>query len=137
MERFRRFFGKIPTGVLSGLTVAVILWLTLAPHPTGNLDLPLFPGADKVVHALMFGFLTFVVLFEIMKRRGWKPVSLPIAGVVAFAVSLFGFAIELIQRAMGLGREFEALDILADGAGAFIAAAIWAAMQNLFATDDQ
>lgn len=132
MERLKHILSKIPTGVLSGITIAVILWLTLAPHPTGDLDLPLFPGADKVVHAIMFGFLAFVILLEDMKRRGWKMVSLPVIAVVAFAVSAFGAGVEVIQRAMGLGRAFEILDIFADAGGAFAASGLWAAVQKSF-----
>lgn len=132
MERFRGIFGKIPTGLLSGLTVAAILWLTLAPHPTGDVELPLFPGADKVAHAVMFGGLAFVVLLELMKHSRWQPLSLPLIGLVAFICAGFGCGIEVVQRAMGLGRSFETLDILADSAGALIGAGIWAAIQNFF-----
>ena len=132
MEKFRRLIDKIPTGILSGATIALILWLTLAPHPTGDLDLPLFPGADKVVHALMFGFLSFVILMETMKKRGWKPVPLATVGLIALLSALFGVGIEVLQHLMGLGREFETLDILADSAGAVGAGGIWAAVQNIF-----
>lgn len=133
MERFRFLIGKIPVGVLSGLTVALILWLTLAPHPTGDLEMPLFPGADKVVHALMFGFLTFVILLEIMRHRKWAMLPLPLIAVVAFICALFGIGIEFAQRAMGLGRSLEILDMLADAAGAMGAGGIWAAIQEWFA----
>lgn len=133
MEKLRNILRKVPTGLLSGVTLAVILWLTLAPHPTGDLDLPLFPGADKVVHALMFGFLGFVILLEMMKRLNWKPLSLVTIGAVAFIISAFGVGIEFAQRAMGMGRGLEILDMLADAAGAFTAAGVWAAVQDAFA----
>lgn len=133
MDRFRTLMGKVPAGVLSGITVAAILWLTLAPHPTGDVEIPLFPGADKVVHALMFGFLAFIVLLETMKHRKWTPLPLPEIGVIAFLCAGFGIGIEFAQRAMGLGRSFEILDILADSAGAFAAAGIWAVLQNRIA----
>lgn len=132
MQRFREILGKIPTGLLSGLTVALILWLTLAPHPTGDLDLPLFPGADKIVHGIMFGFLTFVVLLEMMKHRGWSLLPLTAIAVVAFICAIFGIGIELLQRAMGLGRSFEVLDMLADTAGAMLGAGFWAMIQTIF-----
>ena len=124
--------GKVPTGLLSGITVAAILWLTLAPHPTGDVELPLFPGADKIVHAAMFGFLAFMVLLETMKHRKWNALPLAEIGVMAFLCSGFGIGIEIAQRAMGLGRSFEVLDILADSAGAFVAAGIWAVVQPKF-----
>lgn len=133
MERFRNFIGKVPTGLLTGVTVAAILWLTLAPHPTGDVEIPLFPGADKVVHSIMFGFLTMIVLLESMKYYKWEPLSLARIGVVAFICSAFGVGIEVAQRAMGMGRSFEILDILADACGAMVGAAVWAAIQDFFA----
>lgn len=133
MEKFRSLINKIPTGLISGVTVALILWLTLAPHPTGKMHIELFPGADKVVHAIMFGFLALVVLLETMKHRHWQPISLPGIGVTAIICALFGFGIELLQHAMGLGRSFETLDILADSAGAVCGGGLWAAIQNVFA----
>lgn len=133
MERFRKLIAKIPTGLISGLTIALILWLTLAPHPAGDIRLPLIPGADKVIHMVMFGFLTFVVLLEWMKHRRWAMLPLPLVGAVSIACALFGLGDELVQRAMGLGREFETLDILADTAGAIAAGGIWAMVQKIFA----
>lgn len=127
---------KVPTGLLSGITLALILWFTLAPHPTGELEIPLFPGADKIIHAIMFGFLTFVVLVETMKYLKWRAVPLSGIGVVAFICAGIGVIVEILQRAMGLGRSFEILDILADSAGAMIGAAVWAMIQNIFASPD-
>lgn len=133
MDKFRSLISKIPTGVLSGLTLAFILWLTLAPHPTGDLELPLFPGADKVVHLLMFAFLTVIVLLENMKQKNWALLSLVRIGIVSMIVALVGIGIEVAQREMGLGRSFEVLDILADSAGAFGAGGCWAMFQGLIA----
>lgn len=137
MKRFRNLIGKVPTGLLSVLTVLLILWLTLAPHPTGEIEIPLFPGADKVVHLLMFAFLTCIVLLETMKHSSWKPLSLVKIAFIAFGCAIFGFVIELVQHLMGLGRSFEVLDILADSAGAFGGAGLWAMFQNILADTDQ
>lgn len=133
MERLRNLISRIPTGVMSGVTVAIILWLTLAPHPVGEMDFPLFAGADKVVHGIIFAFLTFIILLDTMKQRKWQMLTLTTIAVVAFACALFGIGIELLQRTMGLGRTFEMLDILADTGGAMGAAGIWAMIQKAFA----
>lgn len=137
MQKFRNIIGKIPTGLLTGVTLALILWLTLAPHPTGDLDLPLFPGADKVVHVIMFGFITFTALLETMKYEKWEMLSLVTVGVISIACALLGIGIEVIQRAMGLGRSFEILDILADTGGAIGVGGIWAMFQKFIAKSDQ
>lgn len=132
MEWLRKLIDKVPTGVLSGIVTALILWLTLAPRPTGDLSIQLFPGADKVIHGLMFGALTFVILLESMKHKGWKLMSLVSIGAVGFIVAAFGIGIEFAQRAMGMGRSLEIMDMLADVAGAMLAAGIWAAIQEWF-----
>lgn len=137
MDKFRNLIGKVPAGLLSALTFILILWLTLAPHPTGEVEIPLFPGADKIVHLVMFAFLTCVALLEMMKHNKWQCLSLVTIGIMALVCSALGFGIELLQRAMGLGRSFEILDILADAAGAFGGAGIWAAFQNLLAPKDE
>ena len=118
--------------MLTGITLAAILWFTLAPHPTGDLDIPLFPGADKVVHAIMFGSLTLVALLETMKHRNWVIIPLGAIAAVAFISAGLGIGIEFLQKAMGLGRQMEILDILADTAGSFGAAGIWAMIQKTF-----
>lgn len=136
LDKFKGLLGKIPTGTLSGVTLALILWLTLAPHPAGNLQLPLFPGADKIIHGIMFGFLGIVILLEWMKKRNWKPLTLPDVAVVAFAVSALGVAIEFVQRAMGMGRTLEIYDMLADAAGAMIAAFGFSMVQTFLKNPD-
>lgn len=128
--KFRKLLDKIPTWTLSGLTIILILWLTLVPHPTGDLDLPLFPGFDKIAHGIMFGFLSFVVLLEWMKKRGWQPISMAGLALVPFGSALFGILIEWLQHLMGLGRTLEIYDMLADAAGAMIGGALWAVIQN-------
>lgn len=133
MQEFRNIIGKIPTGVLTGVTLALILWLTLAPHPTGDLDLPLFPGADKIVHAVMFGFLCFVALLETMKYKKWVMLPLVTVGVISILCALLGTGIEFLQRAMGLGRSLEIMDILADTGGAIGVGGLWAMFQEAFA----
>ena len=37
-----RILCKIPVGVASVLTLVLILWLTLAPRPVGDVDVPMF-----------------------------------------------------------------------------------------------
>lgn len=133
----KRLLSKIPTGVLTAVVLGAILWLTLAPHPTGDIDLPLFPGADKVVHGILFLGLSIAALIDIMKRRGWRMVPLTVIGLVAFAASIIGIGIELAQEAMGMGRTMETLDILADCGGAFLGAGIWAAFQSIWASPNK
>lgn len=102
-----------PTAVVLG----VILTCTLLPGDDLP-QVPAFPGADKVVHALMFGVLAAVILYDIdvfsgRVRRG--------AYVAAALIStIVGGCIELLQDAMGLGRTAEWLDFAADACGSFL-----------------
>jgi len=69
-----------------------------------------FPGFDKMVHFLIFGFLAF--LFSL---------SLPKLNRFFFIGIILGYAIltEVLQEEMHLGRSMEALDVVADLLGAF------------------
>lgn len=124
------FLSKLYPGLLSGLTVLAILWLTLAPHPLPDNDIRMFEHADKLVHALMFGGLVFSMVVDRelwYKRRYEQTGRLPrkrTSTLLLFAIggTLFGGAIELLQGAMELGRGCDPVDFLADAAGAFLSA---------------
>lgn len=109
------------------LTVLLILWLTLARDPVGDIDLPLFPGADKIAHGIMFGFLTFVLMVDYSHQHGWRKVRSWEAAVAALASTSFGIVIEIAQREMDNGRSFDILDIAADVVGSLTVAVIWIA----------
>lgn len=115
--------------MLTVIVVLAILWLTLVPKPLGEKEISLFPGADKVVHALMFGGLTFVALVDWARGRNYCSVRPAVCIVTALASTLLGVAIEYIQRAMALGRDFDVMDMAADACGAFIVALIWIAAE--------
>ncbi len=123
-----------PVGLFSCVVVLAILWLTLAPHPLPDADVPLFPGVDKVVHALMFGGLAFAWMFDIVLsrlKRGGHSRGRCLAGfrrtmlaAIACCVGLFGGVIEVLQWLMGLGRGMELGDFIADCLGAVVAVII-------------
>lgn len=122
----------LPAWMFSILVIAAILWLTLAPDPLPDNDLPLFPGFDKVGHACMFGGLYFAAAFD-WSTRHRKSHTYPDTGfnlpakhaiAIALAAIAFGGAIELIQGAMGMGRGCDIFDFLADTAGVAVSALI-------------
>lgn len=131
IERLRRVCRYIPVWIPSVIVLAAVLWLTLAPHPVGEMDVPLFEGADKVVHAAMFMALCFVILFDLMRARGWTQVSLPVISAVVFGVGLFGVITEVLQDVMGMDRAMETLDMGADFIGAVFGGVIWIIYQSL------
>lgn len=120
----------MPTGLLSVATVLLILWLTLAPKPLGNESLSLFPGADKIAHALMFGFLTFTILLDLQRKTDWNKISVVLILISATFSSIFGISTELLQDAMHLGRGKELGDMIADTSGSYLIALLWVLFQH-------
>lgn len=108
----------IPPLTVSAIVLAGVLWLTLAPQPVGDTDIPLFPGADKIAHAAMFGVLSLCFFDDAIRFHAPRGLS---ALLSAIAASLLGLGIECLQNAMELGRTFEWWDAAADACGAAIA----------------
>ena len=133
--KLQRVLEKWPAWILTIVVSLIILYLTLYPDPLPDDTPQLFPGADKVVHALMFGGLTLVALLDRQRldarRDGvWAPLPGRFVWSVAFISAFSGAVIECLQWTMGLGRGFEIADIVADTAGAFAFAALWLMLQR-------
>ena len=132
MESFRKSLSRLPKWLFSILTILAILWLTLAPKPLGENPPPLFPGADKIAHGIMFGALVAMLMLDWQRKNLWIPVKAKRSMIYAFYVSIFGIVIEIAQYNMGLGRGFEYADILADTIGAFLFAFLYLFFQKFW-----
>lgn len=102
----------------SFVTLCVVIYATLFPHPVGADALAFFPGYDKLIHAIMMGGLDAAILFDC--RRAGKRLSNRLIVSVAFGVSVFVVADEFIQEAVAPERFFEWLDIFAGVVGIII-----------------
>lgn len=112
-----KILDRIPRFLTSAVVTAGVLYLTLAPRPFGSVHIPLFEGADKVVHFMMFFAMAFAYHFDF--RRGKKPVDeARLMGWIFVSLSAFGGLIELAQWKMRMGRSGDWYDLLADIAGA-------------------
>lgn len=112
-----KILDRIPRFLASAVVTAGVLYLTLAPRPFGSVRIPLFEGADKVVHFMMFFAMAFAYHFDF--RRGKKPVDeARLMGWIFVSLSAFGGLIELAQWKMRMGRSGDWYDLLADIAGA-------------------
>lgn len=112
-----KILDRIPRYLTSAVVTAGVLYLTLAPRPFGSVRIPLFEGADKVVHFMMFFAMAFAYHFDF--RRGKKPVDeARLMGWIFVSLSAFGGLIELAQWKMRMGRSGDWYDLLADIAGA-------------------
>ena len=112
-----KILDRIPRFLTSAVVTAGVLYLTLAPRPFGSVRIPLFEGADKVVHFMMFFAMAFAYHFDF--RRGKKPVDeARLMGWIFVSLSAFGGLIELAQWKMRMGRSGDWYDLRADIAGA-------------------
>ena len=100
---------------------ALILYLVLTPQPPAPPELPLFEGADKVVHAIMMGTLAATVLYD--RYRAGLRNGLRRCATVALWVMAFGVLTEILQGTLTDVRSADPYDVLADWAGTIASAA--------------
>ena len=135
MSSYQKFLvelQRVPRWVFTLVTLLVILWLTLAPRPLGDNSPRLFPGADKVVHGIMFGFFTIMMLLDLQRSHHWERTPLFVALICAAISSALGISIEFIQLKMDIGRGFEIADMIADTVGSFTFAITWVYFQKFW-----
>jgi uncharacterized membrane protein YhdT len=105
--RSRGAAGRWRWGVLAVAALAVhLVALYLPGDPSGSLELPWLPGADKVVHVLLFAVPTY--LFGRLTRR---------VGLVAGVFAVHAVVSELIQWRFVPYRDGDPFDALADLVG--------------------
>lgn len=117
----KKFLSRLPFFSLSILTTAIILYLTLVPHPIPEDDIPLIPGLDKIVHGIMFGALTLALCIDYSRK--WHDFNaVPLKMLICFSgcSAAFGGLVEIAQGAMGLGRGADVADWGADIAGCIV-----------------
>jgi VanZ family protein len=117
---------RLPQGLLTAVTVAAVLYLTLVPRPLPDMDMPMWEHTDKVVHALMMLGVLWAANVDIMRRNRIRWCRMRLSSMVwlTVAVMAFGGVIELAQGAMQMGRGADWVDFAADCAGAVVAAVI-------------
>lgn len=105
----------------SVLTLALVLYITLAPSPVGADELPAIPGIDKWIHAILGGGLASAVMFDCTR---WMHRTLPYAVICYITMCAMAFMAfdEVMQSLMGIGRASDPFDLLADWGGIIAAA---------------
>ena len=92
-------------------------------QPGDSLDLPVFPGADKLAHMLAYGVLSATVIFSFSSETRRRRRGLVLAAALLVPL-LFGLSDEYHQSFV-VGRRAELLDLAADGAGGLVVGLIW------------
>ena len=133
---------RLPPFVFTITVVLAVLYLTLMPDPLPDNDISLFPGADKVVHAIMMlGVIGCLALDYLRKHPGRTKAPGALLIIFCIATTAFGGAIGLVQGSMDMGRGEDIYDFYADTAGAllglFIAYALWTKVNRWIFGDRQ
>ena len=108
--------------LLSAIYLIIIAFLSLLP-PNDFPDLPLFPGADKIVHACLYLGLTWLACWSMNAeiKNIWYYL------IILFSIS-WGAIMELFQFLMHMGRSFEFNDIIGNSVGTLIGVLIYILM---------
>lgn len=116
----KKFINKIPSGLLSLITFVVIIYVSLDNNPFEINQVQLFEGADKIIHALMYGFLVMVMIYESSKFLYFEEPDF-ISYILLIMMSfLFSVSMELLQEIMEIGRHMDIYDIIANLRGIII-----------------
>lgn len=95
----------------------------LSHKPGYELNLPLFVGADKIIHATVYGILAIASIFAFPKI--FKITSpLATAFLVILICLLYGVTDEYHQSFI-VGRSPDIFDVVADTFGAVIVCTLW------------
>lgn len=101
----RRLARALPAVAWAGLTY----WLSSQPRLPETAFL--FPGADKVFHALAYGVLALLIAYALEARRAR-------ASAIAVLVATVYGATDEAHQALVPGRSPDVLDLVADAVGA-------------------
>ncbi len=117
-------FNRIPRAArvtAAALWALAVLALSLLPsrYFAGTAEIACIPGADKIVHGLIYSVLTALLLWATTlpdQPRRFRRYSFAAAAAVAF-----GLLMEWLQHFTGF-RSMDLLDALANTVGAFVVA---------------
>lgn len=115
-----RFLRHIPAYLPTGVVLCAILYLSLTADPMPNTSRFFdFPGADKLVHFIMYGGLTGCFCFDYY-RRPCNSYNAKVPVIATLTAIIISGVVELLQNSMGLGRTGDWLDMLANALGALV-----------------
>ena len=120
----KQFLIKVPQWLFTVVTAIAILYLTLVPKPLPDTDIQWWKHSDKVIHAIMFGGMYFVVYLDYARKYGKEKWKATATFLIVVAVALFGGVIEIAQDSMGMGRGGDIYDFAADVAGVIISSLV-------------
>ncbi len=116
---WRNVAGFLPA-ILWAVLVAILSLISVSLVP--NLSWRGIIGLDKLAHAGCYCILELLVLWGFLSlHRQYRYVGL----LTVVSCSAFGIILEILQRWMHLGRQFEYADMVANVTGVFLAYCIF------------
>ena len=120
MISFLFSFSLLSRRLLCLIYLFMIIFLSLSP-PSQFPKIILFPGADKLIHLLMYAGLGWLIMWAFYKRNLSKPIRI----FLFLSVPVWGALMELMQLFMHQGRSFSWFDILANLVGAVLGVLVY------------
>ncbi len=117
----KRFLLSIPTGILSLVVTALVVYLSLASDPFDVNELPTFPGFDKLCHFIMYFALECAYLLDYAKLKLPHHTRLNIELALTATAAVIGLLMEVAQLVWTSYRHFDTMDWAADVAGTVVA----------------
>ncbi len=111
------------------VAAGAIYWCSDLPVP-GAVALPI-PQGDKLLHLVAYAVFAALV-FRALRGDDARPAAAGVLALGAVLATAYGVSDEFHQLRVP-GREFSVLDMLADGAGATLAALVWPPLTRRFA----
>lgn len=110
---------------LSVVYLTIIALLSLLP-PNDFPEIPLFPGADKIVHTCLYLGLAWLACWSMHAeiRHIWYYL------IILFAIG-WGAIMELFQLLMQMGRSFDFYDIIGNSIGSLTGVFIYIVMARM------
>ena len=110
---------------LSVVYLTIVAFLSLLP-PNDFPEIPLFPGADKIVHTCMYLGMAWLACWSMHAeiKRIWYLL------IILFAIS-YGVIMEIFQFLMHMGRSFDYYDMIGNSVGALIGVLIYIFMAQI------
>jgi len=107
---------------LSLIYLTIVACMSLLP-PNDLPDIPLFPGADKIVHTCMYLGLAWLACWSMHAeiKHKWYYI------IILFSIG-WGVMMEIFQFLMHLGRAIEFYDIVSNSIGTLIGVLIYILM---------
>jgi len=110
---------------LSVVYLSIVAFLSLLP-PNDLPEIPLFPGADKIIHTSMYLGLAWLACWSMHAeiKRIWYFL------IILFAIS-YGVIMEIFQFLMHMGRSFDFYDMIGNSIGTLIGVLIYIIMSRM------